>query len=86
MGANVYLYDGFIRFNSIVVDNSYVIFGSYIFDREHIGSSIQSAVIIEDSKAVDYFNQNFTQCIDNSYRISNAKYMMIRERFFKNFV
>ena len=86
MGAEVYLYDGFIRFNALTIDNDYVIFGSFIMDRQHIQNSLQNAAIINDNKAVNYFNGLFERGIENSYKIADAKYMLIRERFFKNFV
>ncbi len=86
MGAEVYLYDGFIRFNALTIDNDYVIFGSFIMDRQHIQNSLQNATVINDNKAVNYFNRLFERGIENSYKIADAKYMLIRERFFKNFV
>lgn len=86
MGANVYLYDGYIRFNSIVIDDEYVFTGSFILDRAHINSSLQNVLIIKGNKAVNYYNKAFEEGVNNSYRISNAKYMLLREKFFKNFV
>ncbi len=86
IGANVYLYDGYIQFNSIVIDNEYALFGSYSFDREHISLSLQNVLTMKDSKAINYFNKVFESGIVNSYRINNAKYMLLREKFFKNFV
>ncbi len=86
IGANVYLYDGFIRFNAITIDDKYVLCGSYTLDREHITNSLQNVVIIQDGKAVNYFNKLFDFGIENSYKIANAKYMLMREKFFKNFV
>ncbi len=86
MGAKVYLYDGFIRFNAIIIDSKYALFGSYILDREHLSTGVQNVVIIEDSEAIDYFNLKFNDDVNNSYRINNAKYMLLREKFFKNFV
>ncbi len=85
-GANVYLYDGFIRYNSIVVDDNYVIYGSFRLDRQHINTALQSLVIVEDEKIVDQFIKQFDLGVENSFRISNARYMLIQERFFKNFV
>ena len=85
-GANVYLYDGFIRYNSILVDGSYVIYGSFRLDRQHINTALQSILIVEDSKIVGQFNKQFEQGVENSYRINNARYMLLQERFFKNFV
>lgn len=85
-GANVYLYDGYIRFNSITIDSEYVLYGAYVIDREFIGKSLQNIILIKDDKAVNYFNKEFENGINNSYRISNAKYMLLREKFFKNFV
>lgn len=86
LGANVYLYDGFIRFNAITVDDNYVLYGSYVMDREHLGTSLQDIAVIKDVKAVTYFNKIFESGVQNSYRISDAKYMLLREKFFKNFV
>ncbi len=86
IGANVYLYDGYIQFNSIVIDNEYALFGSFSFDREHISLSLQNVLTMKDSKAINYFNKIFETGIVNSYRINNAKYMLVREKFFKNFV
>lgn len=86
MGANVYLYDGYINFNGIVIDNEYVLYGAYSMDREHISMGIQSVILFKDSNLVDYFNKLFDKDINNSYRINNAKYMLLREKFFKNFV
>lgn len=85
-GANVYLFDGFIRYNSIVVDDDYVIYGAFRLDRQHINTSLQSILIVEDEKIVGEFNKQFEQGVENSYRINNARYMLIKERFFKNFV
>jgi len=86
LGANVYLYDGYINFNAITIDDEYVIFGSFIIDREHINTSPQNLLFIKDNKAVKTFNDIFDSNIDNSYRINNAKFMLLREKFFKNFV
>lgn len=86
LGANVYLFDGYINFNAITIDDEYVIYGSYIVDREHINTSPQNILFIKDNKAVKAFNEMFNKSIENSYRINNAKYMLLREKFFKNFV
>lgn len=85
-GANVYLYDGYITFNSIVIDNNVVLTGSYIMDREHVSTALQNVMVVENEGIVSHFNKSFDSAVDNSYRISNAKYMLVRERFFKNFV
>ena len=85
-GANVYLYDGFINSNQIVIDSKYAICGAFILDREHINLSLQNMLIIEDEKVISQFNKFFDSCINNSYRINDAKYMLLREKFFKNFV
>lgn len=85
-GADVYLFDGFIRFNAITIDSNFVLYGSFILDREHIGTSQQSVFVIEDSKAVNYFKKTFDLSIDNSYKIANAKMLLVKERFAKNFV
>lgn len=85
-GANVYLFDGYINFNAITIDDVYVVFGSFIVDREHLNTSPQSILFIKDAKAVKNFNEMFNNGIENSYRISNAKFMLLREKFFKNFV
>lgn len=85
-GANVYLFDGYINFNAITIDDEYVIYGSFIVDREHLNTSTQSMLFIKDGKAVKSFNEMFNVGIDNSYRINNAKFMLMREKFFKNFV
>lgn len=85
-GANVYLYDGYIKFNAITIDSEYVITGSYIVDREHLNTSLQNMLLIKDTKAVNVYNKLFDDCVNNSYRISNAKYMLLMEKFFKNFV
>lgn len=85
-GANVYLFDGYINFNAITIDDEYVVFGSYIVDREHLNTSPQSMLFIKDNKAVKNFNEVFNKNVENSYRINNAKFMLLREKFFKNFV
>ena len=85
-GANVYLFDGYINFNAITIDDEYVVYGSFIVDREHLNTSPQSMLFIKDHKAVKCFNDMFNTGIDNSYRINNAKFMLMREKFFKNFV
>ena len=86
LGANVYLYDGYINFNAIVIDDEYVITGSYTIDRELLNTSNQNMLIIKDKKSIHETNKIFNEGVDNSYRISNAKYMLLREKFFKNFV
>ena len=85
-GANVYLYDGYINFNAITIDDEYVICGSYVIDREHLNTSLQSMLFIKDNKAVKNFNSIFKKGIENSYRINDAKVLLLREKFFKNFV
>ena len=85
-GANVYLFDGYINFNAITIDDEFVVFGSYIIDREHLNTSPQSMLFIKDNKAVKNFNNMFNNGIENSYRINNAKFLLLREKFFKNFV
>lgn len=84
-GANVYLYDGYIRFNAITIDSEYVLSGSFTLDREYIGSSLQNVILFNDRKATEHFNKMFNDGINNSYRINNAKYMLIQEKFFRNF-
>ena len=86
LGANVYLYDGYIRFNSIVVDNDYVLYGNYTLDREYISTALQNIIIIKEAKAVNHFNKLFDASINNSYRINNANFMLLREKLFKNIV
>lgn len=86
LGANVYLYDGYINFNAITIDDEYVIYGSYIVDREHINTSPQNMLLVKESKIVKIFNEMFNDGIYNSYRINDAKFMLLREKFFKNFV
>lgn len=85
-GADVYLFDGSIQSNAITIDDDYVITGCYIMDRQQIGSSLQNILLIKDEKAVKYFNKQFDKAINNSYRINDAKFMLLREKFFKNFV
>ncbi len=85
-GANVYLYDGFIRYNAITIDNQYTICGSFTINREYINTSVQNIFIIEDENVISNLNKMFDTAVNNSYRISNAKYMLLREKFFKNFV
>lgn len=85
-GANVYLYDGYITYNSIVIDDMIVLYGSYILDREHLSTALQNVMVIENKDVANFFNNKFEDCVNNSYRICNAKYMLTREKFFKNFV
>ena len=85
-GANVYLYDGFIAFNSIVIDGSIVLCGAYTLDREHLSTALQNILVIDNAEFAEQFNATFKEGINNSYRINNAKYMLTREKFFKNFV
>lgn len=86
LGANVYLFDGYINFNAITIDDEYILYGSFVIDREVLNTSPQSLLIIKDNKAIKNFNDTFNKGIDNSYRINNAKFMLLREKFFKNFV
>lgn len=86
LGANVYLFDGYINFNAITIDDEYAIFGSYIVDREHLNTSPQTMLFIKEQKVVKNFNDMFNKGVENSYRINNAKFMLLREKFFKNFV
>ncbi len=85
-GANVYLFDGFIRFNSIVIDGQFVLVGSFNVNREHLNTSLQNIAVIEDKSVVGAFVNLFEQGVDNSYRINDARYMLLKEKFFKNFV
>lgn len=85
-GAKVYLYDGFIRFNAIVIDERIVLVGSYSINRQHINTSLQNLAVIEDFAVVSEFLRLFDMGVDNSYKINDARYMLLRERFFKNFV
>ncbi len=85
-GANCYLYDGYIRFNSIVIDSHYGLYGSFTLNRGLITESLQDVMIIDDEKAVTHLNKTFDVGVDNSYRINDAKFLLLREKFFKNFV
>ena len=85
-GAKVYLFDGYIRYNSIVIDDKYAIVGSYTINRDQINNCMQNIIIVEDDKVVNYLNNMFNNAVENSYKISNAKYMLLREKFFKNFI
>lgn len=86
LGANVYLYDGYINFNAINIDDEYVLYGSYTLDRAHLATSLQNVCVIKDNKVINHFNKMFDEGINNSYRINDAKFMLLREKFFKNFV
>lgn len=83
-GANVYLYDGYINYNSITIDNEYVLCGSYSLNKNILVNSLQNVIIIKDEKAVNYFNKLFDASINNSYRINDAKLMLKKEKIFKN--
>ena len=85
LGANVYLFDGYIRFNSIVVDDEYLLYGDFSMDREFLDSSLQNVLIFKDGDAINHINKLFNSSINNSYRINNANFMLLREKFFKNF-
>lgn len=84
LGANVYLYDGYINYNAIVLDDEYVLIGSYSLNRNIVSLSLQSVFVIKDEKVVNYYNKQFDEGIKNSYRVNNAKYMLIREKIFKS--
>lgn len=86
LGANVYLYDGYIRFNAINVDDDYLLYGAFSMDRAKILTNLQNICVIKDNNIIHHFNKLFDEGINNSYRINNAKYMLLREKFFKNFV
>ncbi len=86
LGANVYLYDGYIKFNAITIDSKYVLTGSFILDRVYINNSLQNLALICDNRIANTFNKMFDNAVKNSYRINDAKYMLLREKFFKNFV
>lgn len=85
-GANCYLYDGFIRFNAMVIDSKYAMYGSFTLNRGLINQTLQDVMIIEDEKTIGHFNKIFSMSVDNSYRINDAKLLLLREKFFKNFV
>ncbi len=85
-GASVYLFDGYINSNQIVIDSKYAICGSYDLDKEQINTSLQNMLIVEDQKIVNELNKYFDNCVNNSYKINDAKYMLLKEKFFKNFV
>ena len=84
LGANVYLYDGYINYNAIVLDDEYALVGEYSLNRNLLSSSLQSVLVVKDEKVVNYYNKQFEDGIKNSYRVNNAKYMLIREKIFKN--
>lgn len=84
LGANVYLYDGYINHNAIVLDNEYIVLGSYSLNRNFVNSSLQSVLLIKDEKVISHYNKAFDDAVKNSYRVNNAKYMLIREKLFKN--
>ena len=84
LGANVYLYDGYINYNSVVIDDEYAILGSYSMNRNLLNFTLQSMLLIKDEKVVNACNKAFEDGVKNSYRVSNAKYMLIREKLFKS--
>lgn len=85
-GANCYLYDGYIRFNAMVIDSQYALYGSFTMNRGLINNTLQDVMVIEDEKAITHFNKVFDMSVDNSYRINDAKYLLLKEKFCKNFV
>lgn len=85
-GANCYLYDGFIKFNSMVIDSTYGLYGSFSLNRGLINESLQDVIIINDEKSVSHLSKTFDAGVENSYRINNAKFLLLREKFFKNFI
>lgn len=84
LGANVYLFDGYINNNTIILDDECVILGSYSLNRNLINSSLQSVLLIKDEKVINHYNKIFDDAVKNSYRVNNAKYMLVREKLFKN--
>ena len=84
LGANVYLYDGYINYNSVVIDDEYAILGSYSMNRNLLSFTLQSMLLIKDEKVIAACNKAFDDGVKNSYRVSNAKYMLIREKLFKS--
>lgn len=86
VGANVYLYDGEIHNNTVVIDGEYALCGSFVFNKNLIRTNLQNILIIKDNRAIYSFNKMFDLGVENSYRINNAKYMLIREKIFKNYV
>ncbi len=84
LGANVYLYDGYINYNAIVLDDEYALVGSYSLNRNLVSSSLQSVLLIKDSNVITHYNKAFDDGVKNSYRVNNAKYMLIREKIFKS--
>ncbi len=84
LGANVYLYDGYINYNAIVLDDEYVLVGAYSLNRNLVSSSLQSVLVVKDEHVVNHYNKAFEDGIKNSYRVNNAKYMLIREKIFKS--
>lgn len=85
-GAHVYLYDGYINHNTIVIDNDIVLCGSYSLEKNSIGTKLQDMVLIKDYDVVKQVNAEFEKAVNNSYRINDAKYMLLREKIFKNLV
>lgn len=84
LGANVYLYDGYINYNAIVLDDEYVLVGDYSLNRNLVSSSLQSVLVVKDENIVNHYNKAFDDGIKNSYRVNNAKYMLMREKIFKS--
>ena len=84
LGANVYLYDGYINYNAIVLDDEYALVGSYSLNRNLVSSSLQSVLVVKDENVITYYNKAFNEGVKNSYRVNNAKYMLIREKIFKS--
>jgi len=84
LGANVYLYDGYINHNAIVIDDEYALLGSYSLNRNFVSSSLQSMLLVKDENVIGYYNKLFDDGIKNSYRVNNAKYMLIREKLCKS--
>ncbi len=85
-GAGVYLYDGYINFNAIIIDKTYVLTGSFVMDKGHINKSLQNILIIKDEKSASLLNKKLDLAIDNSYQINDARFLILREKFCKNFI
>lgn len=84
LSANVYLFDGYINYNAIVLDDEYALVGSYSLNRNLVSSSLQSVLVVKNEKIVNHYNKAFDEGIKNSYRVNNAKYMLVREKIFKS--
>lgn len=85
-GVVCYFYDGHINSNYVIIDEELTMVGTMSFVNQKLLCDLQDILLISNKKISEDFVNEFNTSIYNSYKLSNPKRVLFREKFFRKFM